>query len=181
MEAKMARWRLAAPHYLNVEGTSWEYKEVDRTSGRQKRTIFPVPLHLDPDNPGDWNIVRGKDDGEIVVADRETPENPKDIIFTGLPTPDMVPLDDEAKALSTKMAPKWKHPIESLTGTYADEMMKDLSDEMDAVRAKSGSTQVEGMTELLTAMTGMMKQNQEMMAALLHSRTEPEPKAARRA
>src|ERR1017187_580847 len=75
----MARWRLAAPHYLNVEGTSWEYKEVDRTSGRQKRTIFPVPLHLDPDNPGDWNIVRGKDDGEIIVADRETPENPKDI------------------------------------------------------------------------------------------------------
>jgi hypothetical protein len=177
----MARWRLAAPHYLNVEGTSWEYKEVDRTSGRQKRTIFPVPLHLDPDNPSDWNIVRGKDDGEIVVADKESVAFPKDIIFVGNPTPDMVPLDDEAKAISAKMAPKWKHPIESLTGTYADEMMKDLSAEMDEVRSKSGSTQVEGMTELLTAMTGMMKQNQEMMALLASRAKEPEPKAARRA
>ena len=177
----MARWRLAAPHYLNVEGTSWEYKEVDRTSGRQKRTVFPVPLHLDPDNPSDWNIVRGKDDGEIIVADRETAENPKDIVFVGKPTPDMVPLDDEAKAISASMAHEWKHPIESLTGTYADEMMKDLSTQVEEVRAKGASTQIEGMTELLTAMTAMMKQNQDMMAALLAQRAEPEPKAARRA
>ena len=175
----MARWRLAAPHYLNVEGTSWEYKEVDRTSGRNKRTVFPVPLHLDPDNPSDWNIVRGKDDGEIVVADHETFENPRDIVFTGEPTPDMVPLDDEAKAISASMAPKWKHPIESLSGTYADAMLKDMSVEMEAIREQGASAKVEGMTELLTAMTAMMKQNQDIMAALLHR--EVEPKAARRA
>jgi hypothetical protein len=61
-------------------------------------------------------------------------------------------------------------------------MMKDLSAEMEEVRAKGGSTQIEGMTELLTAMTGMMKQNQEMMTALLGSHgRETEPKAARRA
>src|ERR1700690_2128608 len=101
----MARWRLAGPHYLNVEGSTWEYKEVDRTTGKQKRTLFPVPQLLDPDNPGDWNHVRGKDDGEIIVADGRGEVNAKDIIFSGEPTPDMVPLDDDAKAITAKMAP----------------------------------------------------------------------------
>ena len=176
----MARWRLAAPHYLNVEGTSWEYKEVDRTTGRNKRTVFPVPLHLDPDNPADWNYVYGKDSGEIIVADKQG-DFPKDIVFVGEPTPDMVPLDDEAKAITASLAPKWKHPIETLSGTYADAMLRDMSEEMEAIRAQGASAKVEGMTELLTAMTAMMKQNQEMMAALLAGRTEAEPKAARRA
>lgn len=161
----MARWRLAGPHYLNVKGSTWEYKEVDRTTGKQKRTLFPVPQLLDPDNPGDWNYVYGKDFGEIIVANKAG-DYPKDIIFSGDPTPDMVPLDDEAKAITAKMAPKWKHPIESLSTTYADEMLKDLGEQMQEVRTKNGSAQVEGMSELLTAMTAMMKQNQELLAAL---------------
>lgn len=162
----MARYRLAAPHYLNVEGSSWEYKEVDRTTGRQKRTMFPVPQHLDPDNPADWNYVYGKDSGEIIVTDKFSDDFPKDIVFTGEPTPDMVPLDEIAKATIAKLAPKWKHPIESLTTTYADAMLKDLSMQVEDVRTKSGSVQVDGMTELLTALSGMMKQNQEIMAKL---------------
>ena len=176
----MARWRLAAPHYLMVEGNVWEYKEVDRTTGRQKTTKFPVPTLLDPDQPTDWNYVYGRDSGEIIVADHES-DNTKDIVFRGEPTPDMVPLDDEAKAISASLAHKWKHPIESLTGTYADAMMKDLSEEMQAAREQGAK--VEGMTELLTAMTAMMKQNQDILLALAssHGRAEAEPKAARRA
>ena len=176
----MARWRLAAPHYLNVAGNEWEYKEVDRTTGRQKRTMFPVPTLLDPDNPGDWNYVYGKDSGEIIVADKAS-DNTKDIVFEGSPTPDMVPLDDEAKAITEAMRPAWKHPIESLTTTYADAMLKDLSMQVEDVRTKSGSTQVEGMSELLTALTAMMKQNQDILGLLAAKATEPEPKAARRA
>lgn len=176
----MARWRLAGPHYLNIEGGVWEYKEVDRTTGRQKITKFPVPTKLDPDDPGDWNYIYGKDQGEIIVADKPN-ENTKDLIFTGEPTPDMVPLDDEAKAITASLAPKWKHPIESLTGTYAEAMLKDLSAEMEQVRAQGASAKVEGMTELLTAMTSMMQQNQEMMKLLTLRQVEPEPKAARRA
>jgi len=164
----MARWRLAAPHYLNVEGTKWEYSEVDRTTGKQKRTQFPVPTLLDPDQPTDWSHVYGKDAGEIIVAQGRT-DDPKDIIFVGDPTPDMVPMDDEAKAISAAMAPRWKHPIETLSGTYADAMMKDLSQQMDEVRSQGASAKVEGMTELLTAMAAMMKQNQEMMAILAKS------------
>ena len=175
----MARWRLAAPHYLNVEGTSWEYKEVNRTSGRQQRTVFAVPLHLDPDNPSDWNHIYGKDEGEIVVCNGKDEVNAKDIVFTGEPTPDMVPLDDGAKAISAKLAPKWKHPIESLSGTYADAMLKDMSMEMEEIRAQGSSAKVEGMTELLTAMTSMMKQNQEILASL--ATRQPAGVAARRA
>ena len=182
----MARWRLAAPHYLNTGDTEWEYSEIDRTSGRPKRVKFAVPRLINPEDPSDWNYVYSKDgfgkpdSGECIVAQGE--HEPKDIVFIGDPTPDMVPLDDEAKAISAKHASKWKHPIESLSGTYADEMLKDLSKEMDEVRTKSTSAQVEGMSELLTAMTAMMKQNQDMMAAIIASRSaEPEPKAARRA
>jgi hypothetical protein len=177
----MARWRLAAPHYLKVPGTEWEYKETDRTTGRPKRVMFPVPTLLDPDNPGDWNYKYGQDQGEIIVTNRESTDNPKDIVFSGDPTPDMVALDDEAKAITHKLAPKWKHPIESLTGTYAEAMLKDLSTEMDLVRAQGASAKVEGMTELLTAMTAMMKQNQDLIAALAGRVVEAEPKAARRA
>lgn len=164
----MARWRLAAPHYLNVEGNVWEYKEVDRTTGRQKTTKFPVPTHLDPDQPTDWNYIYGKDQGEIIVSNKPS-DNTKDIIFIGKPTPDMVPLDDEAKAITAKMAPLWKHPIESLSTTYADAMLKDLSEQLSEVRTKTTAAPVEGMAELLTAMTAMMKQNQEILAQLAQS------------
>lgn len=181
----MARWRLAAPHYLNVPGSEWEYKETDRTTGRPKRTLFPVPQLLNPEVPQDWNYVYGKDSfgqpdtGEIIVSNIGDSNFPKDILFTSDPTPDMVPLDDDAKAISTRISSKYKHPIESLSGTYADEMLKDLGNQMDAVRAKAAEP-MQGMTELLTAMSAMMQQNQDMMKALMETKAV-EPKAARRA
>jgi hypothetical protein len=45
-------------------------------------------------------------------------------------------------------------------------MMKDLSEQLNEVRAASAPA-AEGMTELLTAMTGMMKQNQDILGALV--------------
>ena len=175
----MARWRLAAAHYLNVAGITWEYSEVDRTTGRPKKKVFAVPLLLNPENPQDWNHVYSKDGfgkpdtGEIVVAQGD--HEPRDIVFEGDPTPDMVPLDDAAKAISAKHAHKWKYADESLEGTYADAMIKDLSEEMADIRAKTTSAPIEGMTELLTAMTAIMKQNQDIMATLI---TAQQPKAA---
>ncbi len=165
----MARWRLAAPHYLNVPDTFWEYKEVDRTTGKQKRVQFPVPALLDPSQPGDWNYRHNADEGEIIVC-QPGKGLPKDIEFEGEPTPDMVPMDDEAQVISASFAKKWKHPIESLPGTYADSLLNTLQEEVAEVRAKGASAQVEGMTELLTAMTAMMKQNQDILAALVASK-----------
>lgn len=176
-----ARWRLAAPHYLAVEGTHWEYSEVDRVTGRPKRTKFNVPLLLDPDNPSDWNIREG-DSGQIVVTNKEDPAFPRDIVFQGDCTPDMVPLNDEAKKITASYAGKWAHPIESLSTTYADEMLKDLGSKMDEARQKAaGPAQVEGMKELLAAMAQMMKQNQEVLQVIAGQATaKPTASAARR-
>ncbi len=174
---KMARWRLTAPHYLKVSGTTWEYKEIDRTTGRQVRKSFEVPLHLDPDQPADCNYTNNGM-GEIIVC-YEGKGEPRDIVFEGEPTPDMVPLDDEAKTISASFASKWKHPIESLSGSYADHLLEMLQKEVADARTKSGAAPTEGMTELLTAMTQMMKQNQEILDALLASKAIPQATARR--
>lgn len=181
----MARWRLAAAHYINTNDTVWEYSEVDRTTGRPKRTQFPVPRLLNPEDPGDWNHVYSKDGfgkpdtGEIIIAQGD--HEAKDYVFEGAVTPDMVPLDDEARKISAASAHKWKYKAENLNGTYADEMMKDLTEAVEDIRAKTGApAQSEGMTELLTAMAAMMKQNQDMMAVLFASKQAPAPSTAAR-
>lgn len=130
----MARWRLINPHYLNVPGTEWEYKETDRTSGRSGRKIYPVPLYLDPRDAADHNYP-----GEIVVSDGTNP-GPRDHVFLGEPTPDMEPLDDEARAISTRLAPKWQHPIESLPGTFSQSLISAFEKQISEVM--SGKTPV---------------------------------------
>jgi|SRR6185437_10143855 len=161
----MARWKLVAPHYLNVEGVKWEYSEIDRTTGKPRRAVFPVPSLLDPGDPADWNHRQGRDDGEVIVTNGGA-SDPRDIRFTGDPTPDMIPLDDEAKAISASFASRWRHPIESLPSTYSDALVEDFQKEIADLRTSSGPAKVEGMSELLTAMTAMMKQNQDILAAL---------------
>ena len=67
----MARWKLMTPHYLNVEGESWEYTENDRQTGRPKRVQFPVPRLLDIRDPSCWTNRWGNkdnEDGEIIVC-----------------------------------------------------------------------------------------------------------------
>lgn len=161
----MARWRLTAAHYLRTEGIEWVYNEVDRTTGRPKRRSFQVPQYLNPDDPGDWNYRYNQDAGEIIVC-QGTGED-RDIQFFGDPTPDMVPLDDEAKAISASFADKWKHPIDSLSGTYGDRLVEDFQTELAAVQAAQNKpAQIDGMTELLSAMSEMMKQNQQLIASL---------------
>src|SRR5262245_50428965 len=117
----MARWRLTAKHYLRVPGTEWDYKEQSQETGKQVRKVFEVPMYLDPDSPGDWT-----ENGDINVCYAGRGK-PRDIVFEGPPTPDMEPLDDEAKEISAAERPKWVHPIESLPGTnYSQSLLDDL-------------------------------------------------------
>lgn len=110
-----ARWRLTNPHYLNVEtlpdGTDveWESKETSRENGRTIRKTYKVPMLLTPTEPGDCNYP-----GEIIVANAHSVAYPQDIVFHGNPTPEMEPLNDEAKDISDGMRAKWDHPIDSL-------------------------------------------------------------------
>lgn len=123
----MARWRLTAPHYLNVKGIEWDYVEQDQKTGRNKRQHFAVPLHLDPNDAMDHN---DKANEWIVVSDGNN-AGPRDIIFIGQPTPDMAPLDEEAEKISAALLHKWDHPIESLAGTYQESLLATFQKQVD--------------------------------------------------
>lgn len=126
----MARWRLINAHYLNVPGTEWEYKEQDRTTGKQARKVFAVPTFLNPQDGADCNYP-----GEIVVC-HEGKGQLKDITFIGEPTPEMEPMDEEAEAISKSCSHKWVHPIESLPGQgYSQSLLSSLEAAVAAAMA----------------------------------------------
>lgn len=114
----MARWRLRNAHYLNtlameedklVPGTQWEHKEQDRGTGRAARKMYNVPQLLEPKDPADCNYP-----GEIIVCNEYDKAWPRDIIFTGEPTPDMEAIDEAAEVISASLRHKWEHPIDTL-------------------------------------------------------------------
>lgn len=162
----MARWRLVNAHYLNVPGTEWEYKEQDRTSGKQARKVFAVPAFLDPRDAADHNYP-----GEIVVC-HEGKGQGRDITFLGEPTPEMEPMDDEAEAISKSCSHKWVHPIESLPGQgYSQSLLSSLeamlaakvAGEPKAVANQSvDPNEFAAMKEQLAT---LMAQNAELLAA----------------
>lgn len=101
----MARWRLMQAHYLPVAGTEWEEKVTSRTTGKQVRKVWTVPMYCD--------------EGTIVSYEEDR-LHPNDIIFTGPPTPDMEPIDDAAETISAQHRPAWVHPIEGFDSGGAD-------------------------------------------------------------
>ena len=129
----MARWRLTGKHYLNVPGTEWDYKETSRDTGKQVRRVFPVPLYLDPEDPGDCNYS-----GEIIVSDGNGAQ-PKDIIFVGPPTADMEPLDPAAEALSAEHRAKWRDPKNEINFGGADSVLAALQAQLSAALSLKGS------------------------------------------
>lgn len=170
----MARWRLTQSHYLNLvnqdEICSWEYKETDRTTGRTNRKIYKVPCLLDP---GDRTYHNYPDD--IIVAHEGTKFG-KDYVFSGEPTPDMEPLDDEAQAISDACRHKWVHPIESLPGqSYADarmnEWMKDLTQLM--TQAGGVGSAVPAAAISATDFAALQKQVADLTALLAAKEAAP--------
>lgn len=163
----MARWKLTEKHYLNVPGTRWEFQTVDRTTGRPQRKTFPVPLYLDPENPDDCNYKDGYDNW-IIVAYEGSAEG-RDIIFIGDPTPGMLPIDDEAKAISAKF--KWTPTQglddESKENSYQSKLLLGLIDQMADMSVKASAAPIApGMEQFLTQMTQMMQQQTQILAAL---------------
>lgn len=109
----MARWRVTAKHYLLArqfgEDTTWVREETNRDTGRAFRRTFPVPLFIDPEDP----ICINRNVGYCVVA-TEGSEMPGDITLLSPCTPDMEPLDDDARKVTAEESKKWKDPINSL-------------------------------------------------------------------
>ena len=176
----MARWRLTEPHYLNVDGTKWEYSEVDRITGRPKRVQFPVPQYLNPNYEDDLkSFGQGQGDvstWDIIVSDGNNP-GPKDVIFKekdgspGQPTPGMLPLDDDAREITARYSKVWDAPSEgpSFTQRLEESLINQMTELRDSVKQ---APQVEGLAELMATMTSMMKQQTEILAKLAE-RHEP--------
>lgn len=165
----MARWQLTHPHYLVVLDNDWEYKEVDRATGKQVRRTFNVPRYLDPNDVGDWNYKRNNDDGEIIVTNlKDGGDYPNDIYFLGQPTPDMIPLDNEAKAISAALEAKWQHPIESLSGSFSQSLIDNWQKEMAEVQTKASVS-----TDAIASALSQIAETQAMLVKLMAKTTGP--------
>jgi hypothetical protein len=137
-------------------------EETNRDTGRVARTLFPVPTYLDPEDPRDQNYP-----GEVIVA-YEKNARPQDIIFSGEPTPDMEPVDEEAQKISDVTRPKWINPIDAIAatgGNYSEALLALLQKQLEEAARKSGApARAEGAID-----EAAFKKMQEDMKALQES------------
>lgn len=172
----MARWKITASHYLRVKGTKWEYSEISRVTNKPVRKTYDVPTLLDPNDPGDWNYVTARTpqgqaaEGDVIVAWENGKQEARDILFEGPPTPDMTPMDAEAEAESAKYAKTWKHPINDIDSTFSNKLLNEFQAQVAMVQSQNaaqgaGTVKVEGMEELLAAITTLIKQQVQPSAA----------------
>lgn len=143
----MARWRVTAKHYINAkqfgEDTTWVREETNRDTGRAFRRTFAVPLYIDPEDP----ICINKNVGFCVVA-TEGSEMPGDIVILSPPTPDMEPMDDEAKKITAAESVKWKDPINSLPinigEDFGNQLLAMLTTQFNTVANQPTSASLKG-------------------------------------
>lgn len=160
----MARWLLTQPHYIfTTELIEWEKIETDPITQRQNRKRYRVPLYIDLDK----TVCQG---GGM----------PGDVEFEGEPTPDMMPLDDEAKEISAGFSEKWS---QSDYGIGTDAVLANLGNELSKAMARgtAGPVAVSGVTDeqfntLQQQVVMLMEQNAQLLAKVLE-----EPKPMRRA
>ena len=135
----MARWRLTEPHYLYTDpDTVWERLEVDTTTGRQVRKQYVVPAYYHHEIEADWT---DKVEKAVIVCDGHNPSK-GDIIFKGDPTPGMIAIDDEAKAISAKFRDKWNIPdnIKWGDGQYSSALADHFVQEQDKMNMQAVQT-----------------------------------------
>jgi hypothetical protein len=157
-------------HYLRTEGWTWEYQETDRKTGRPKRKSFEVPRYIDILDPGDWTNKWGNkdnEDGEVVVCHKGKGEK-DDIVFFGDPTPDMMPQDDEARAISASFEEHWKYKPEQAEVSHSQSMIDNFQVAMAEAQAKPQQVEIAGLAELVAIMAQSQQQTAEMMKTLVH-------------
>ncbi len=155
----MARWKLMAPHYLNVDGEEWEYIEQDRVTKRPKRVKFKVPRLLDPNDPSCWTKTwgpKGDEDGEIIVCFPGKGEA-SDLVFYGEPTPDMAPVDDEAKSISAGFEARWSFRPEASAGGYSQSLVDKFQVELAQAQNKPQTVEVAGLAELVSQIGALVE------------------------
>lgn len=164
----MARWRLDEPHYLPVPGTEWEHSEISR-EGKSLRQRFAVPQYLDPRDPGDFNYP-----GEGIIVAYDNKRFPRDIVFTGEPTPAMTPLDDEAEALTESLRHKWKHPIDTLPSDFSQSLLHGFEQQITKLLQRDPSAGQPQPTPVTGVSVEQFEALQQQVAALMQRNAELE-------
>lgn len=167
----MARWKLMTPHYINlVDKTEWEY--IENGYNGQVRKRFTVPRMLDPRDPKDWNsrwgqrttgAAVGNEDGECIVC-LEGKGEPGDYEFRGPPTPDMMPLDDEAKAISASYTDAWSYRPDGAETSFSQSLVDSFQEAMSN-QPPPPPVQIEGLNDVLATLAATQKMLAEVMSA----------------
>ena len=179
----MARWKLTAKHYLQAlqfgQPSEWQREEINVQTGRAFRKTYPVPMYIDPDDP--YCINRNV--GYCVIA-TEGSNQPGDLIVSNFkPTPDMEPLDEEARAMSEAERPHWVNPIDGLSPTmgedFANQLLAALQQQMNKTALTPGqaanSAEVSNLSALVAA---QQRQIDQLLSALSGRSAEGEAKRA---
>lgn len=172
----MARWRVTAKHYLLArqfgEDTTWVREETNRDTGRAFRRTFAVPLYIDPEDP----ICINRNTGFCVVA-TEGSEMPGDITLLSPCTPDMEPLDDDARRITAEESKKWKDPINSLPISIGDDfgnqLLAMLTSQFNNVANAPGVSLKGASNSEIEELKAMLVAQQEQIAKLLAGNVEP--------
>lgn len=170
----MARWKLMNNHYLNtVQAVEWEYFAV--AGGKSVRKRFKVPRYLDVFNPADWTLKAGGipiqfggndegAEGAIIVCHEGRGEH-GDIEFIGNPTPDMMPVDDEARAISATFEDHWKYKPDTAEMSFSQSLVDILEAKKADIETKPATVQVEGLSELMATMVASQKLMADLVVA----------------
>jgi len=166
----MARWKLICAHHIYTDPpTEWMYQEIDRSTGRQKQKKHVVPRYLNPLEQSDWTENYRDATGAIVdgitVVCHVGKGHPSDIQFLGEPTPDMDPLDDEAREISKSLEAKHRRPAEAIPGeTYSQSLLAHL--EMTVAARKEEPQNYAALQKLMEQLVEIQSQNQKLMQAM---------------
>ena len=179
------RWRLLAPHYINVptlpDGTrvEWEHKETNRDSGRAVRKLYPVPMLLNPEDPGDCNYP-----GEIIVSQHAEGAHflRQDLLFEGPPTRDMEPLNAEAEAITEQHKARWVHPIETLpaNGGMNSQEIVFMQTMMTEFAKQVGGSMPQGNQSVPREDYDALKERLAKLEAIIIAQNNPKPEASAR-
>jgi hypothetical protein len=162
----MARWRLTEPHYIFTDpDTIWERLETDTTTGRQVRKQYIVPAYFHHEIESDWT---DKVEKAVIVSNHRDPAHRTDIVFKGDPTPGMIAIDDEAKAISAKYKDKWNIPdhIKWGDGQYSSALADHFAEQMDKVNMRSSQLAEKNSSDLSKYMENAGVQQAQMIKIL---------------
>jgi hypothetical protein len=110
---------------------------------------------LHPDDSKSWTKTWGPSndlEGEIIVCIPGRGEH-SDIEFIGDPTPEMIPVDDEAKAISARFEKHWGYKPDAEPGMYTQSLITDLQNKIIDKQSAPATVEIAGLSDLITAIS----------------------------